>query len=138
MRNAPIQDGTHLETGHPLPVRDNPRPSRDYLVSLRKTLSLALADHDQTHSLKIEINYVPDRLIADANRTDAYFDVLAARPCRGIEELANAIVDDFSNELIPRWIGVALSLRINGVAHMARVEDRQPLWENNALLQRLV
>lgn len=136
-RIALLQDNVHFDTRNPVPARDNPRASRDYVISIQRTLPVILDGFDRPHPLTINIGYVPDRLICDTKHVDAYFDILTARMWCGIEELANAIADDFSNELIPRWTRVILSLQIDGAIHSAHVEDKQPLWENAALLQRL-
>ena len=99
-------------------------------------MPLALPDLKTRRDVNIHIRYVPDRLICDVPRMTPYFSALDGQDWAGIEELANFITDDFSNELIPRWISVSLSLLIDGVAHSTHVMDRQPLWNNPALMQR--
>ncbi|MGK2870803.1 MAG: hypothetical protein ACSLFL_00940 [Alphaproteobacteria bacterium] len=119
-----------------VPTRQNPRTNRDYIISLKKTQSFALLESYPSGDATIEIRFVPDRLICDEKLMEVYFASLAAQACSGLEELANAVADDFSNELIPRWISVDISLSVNGLFLGAHVEDKQPLWNNPALLQR--
>lgn len=117
-------------------VRDNPRSNRDYIISLRKSVTPAITGDGARHPVSIHIRYVPDRLICDMGQMNAYFDFLATQPHCGIEELANAIIDDYSNALIPRWICVEISVPVNGIDQQVCVEDRQPLWNNPGLLNR--
>ncbi|MCH8835488.1 MAG: hypothetical protein IH925_06035, partial [Proteobacteria bacterium] len=51
------------------------------------------------------------------------------------------ILDDINNEVVARWVQVALSVpngALPGVGnHGVMLEDRQPKWDNAALLSRL-
>lgn len=120
-----------------LPLHDNPRPSREYIVGMKTVLMLTQGAQDAATELSIHIRYVPDRLICDSAQMTEYFNSLARLSKDGLEEMANAIADEFNNELIPRWISVKLSLSVDGVLQSAHVEDKQPLWDNPGLLQRL-
>ncbi len=117
-----------------IPTRENPRKNRDYILMLKNVRSFALLGDGVNHELSIKIRYVPDRLICDTRKIESYFSSIASQPCSGLEELANAIADDFSNELIPRWISVDLTVPVNGIVHNTHVEDKQPLWNNPAML----
>jgi len=138
MQAARMPAATHFSHGHKLSARDNPRSSRDYVISIQKRTCVPLSGFDQPQPVKIFLRYVPDRLICDVKHMDAYFVKLAEQPYDGMEELANTIADDFNDELIPRWISVEISVDINDAVLKAHVEDKQPLWENTALLGRLV
>ncbi len=120
-----------------VPTRYNPRTNRDYIILLRKVCPFSFHADGVYNDLTIQIRYVPDRLICDTKQIEVYFNLLASQPITGLEELANAIADDFGNELIPRWISVDLSISVLGILHSTHVEDKQPLWDNSALLQRL-
>ncbi len=115
-----------------LNTRANPRPDRDYRITLRKTR----ADRTGGVWAEITIDYVPDRLICNPAKIAAYYNLLTQQPWSGIEEVANAIIDDFSNELIPRWISVTVAGETDGIVLKAQIEDKQPLWNNPALLGR--
>ena len=119
------------------PVRLNPRVNRDFVVSLKKRMLLAQNDTDVLREVSIHIRYVPDRLIADIPQMAAYFSSFAMENGTGIEECANIIADDFSNELIPRWISVTLSRSVAGIEQSAQVQDKKPLWDNPALMRCL-
>ena len=122
-----------------IPVRKNPRANRDYVIELKTHFALPANPETAGYGLAIRIRYVPDRLIADLQKIKSYYNSLAAHSLDGIEEMANAIVDDFSNELIPRWVGVDVTMtrESDSASGSVHVEDKQPLWENSALLQRL-
>ena len=51
------------------------------------------------------------------------------------------ILDDVNNEVVPRWVQVTVTApgdRAAGVdGHGVMLEDRQPRWDNPALLSRL-
>ena len=122
-----------------IPVRKNPRANRDCVIELKTHFALPPNPETAGSGLAIRIRYVPDRLIADLQKIKSYYNSLAAHSLDGIEEMANAIVDDFSNELIPRWVGVDVTMtrESDSASGSVHVEDKQPLWENSALLQRL-
>lgn len=109
-----------------LAMRANPKPNRDYVVTLHGSVEIG-----SMQSVAVRIRYVPDRLICDAALTAEYFGLINQQAWPGIEELAHTILDDFNNELIPRWISV--NIAAGGGVY---VEDRQPLWDNVNLLHR--
>lgn len=121
----------------PFPVRSNTRAGRDYILSLNKTVTVAQLGSGAACEIDILIRYVPDRLICDTVGMPEYFTKIASRIWDGAEDLANAIADEFSNELIPRWIRVSLTLSVDGIQQSVLVSDKQPLWDNPSLLQRI-
>ena len=127
-------DGARRKT---LRTRSNPKPGRDAVLTLKKdnllVASLPLASNAP---LTVCIYYVPDRLIAEAALTTDYFKLLAQQPWPGVEELAHAVIDDFNNELIPRWISIRITAHLDA-EFSVYMEDRQPLWDNPALLLRV-
>ena len=57
-----------------------------------------------------------------------------------LEHLANAILDDFNNEIVPRWVQLEVSAPFAGDIegeHCVILEDRQPTWSNERLISRL-
>lgn len=119
------------------PTNTNPRINRDFVITLKATIPLVHRDGGVRRDVHVRIRYVPDRLICEVAQMTPYFNALDGHGWASIEELANTIADDFSNELIPRWINVSLSLLTDGIEHSAHVMDKQPLWDNPALIQRL-
>lgn len=104
-----------------LAVAPSPDPRHDYLVGLESIVGDAV----------IVVRYVPDRLVATAESAAGYFAALD--PNFGVEALALMVLDDFNNELVPRWIDVRIE-RDQPLRHWAQVEDRQPGWDNAHVL----
>ncbi len=68
----------------------------------------------------------------------AYLAVLSAGPWQTLEALATTMLDDVNNELVPRWCHVSVTATGDGGEHHAvDAEDRQPAWENAAVLAGL-
>lgn len=104
----------------------NPDPALDYIVTLTASL------HDGSG---VEIRFVPDTQVLDAGCLPAY---LAELPAAGPEARAALVLGDMANELLPRWLRVTLSAAgPAGVRHVVVMEERQPRWDNAALLARL-
>ena len=101
----------------------NPAPKPDYLVKLE----CAVADGP------LRLAYVPDRLVLVPDGLKAYLAALAAEPWDAPEALGLALLADLNDQLVPRWLGVGLG----HTAHRLWLEDRQPNWDNRALLDRL-
>ncbi|MDX1737443.1 MAG: hypothetical protein R3261_04365 [Alphaproteobacteria bacterium] len=110
-----------------LVTEENPNLSIDYLISLSGKLN----DEESA----IRITYVPDKLLLSPDAFEHYLhsfeDDLLAAP----ERLALAILDDFNNELVPRWVQVQVQFHSSN--HQILIEDRQPIWDNAGLLARL-
>lgn len=104
----------------------SPDSRHDFLVELRG---------EPLPGSRLLIRMVPDRLILEASGFAAYL----AHPFDGLsspEALAVAILDDLNNELVPRWVEVTVE-RDDPLPHRVVIEDRQPTWDNPALLARL-
>ena len=58
-----------------------------------------------------------------------------------LEAVAVAVLDDVNNEVVPRWVQVAVSYENADAGererHAVLIEDRQPGWDNPSLLARL-
>lgn len=109
----------------PLASAANPSTRLDYLV----TLSVAV------DAAKIRLRYVPDRLILAPGALAIYaagLDGASSSP----ERLAITVLDDVSNEIVPRWVEVAIEAT-GAERHVVVVADRQPNWSNPALMARL-
>ncbi|MCZ6466802.1 MAG: hypothetical protein O6829_05960, partial [Alphaproteobacteria bacterium] len=89
----------------------------------------------------VGVRYVPDKLIIDPAAFGRYLGALGTLPWESLETVAVTILDDINNEIVARWVQVALSAP-NGAHpgldnHGVMLEDRQPKWDNPALLSRL-
>jgi hypothetical protein len=120
-----------------LATRANPGGNADYVSGLLG--SVPAFGHGKP--TRIGVHYVPDRLIVEPAAFGRYLEALAAREWQTLEELATAILGDFSNELVARWVRVTATApegAWRGVArHEVMVEDRQPGWDNAGLLGRV-
>lgn len=106
----------------------NPGERHDYVVRFRGTA----AGRDGA-PVRIEILYIPDRMILAEGALDAYLGLLAAAPP---EALAIAVLEDINSELVPRWLRVTIGAE-DGDGHAVMAEDCQPGWHNDALVSRL-
>ena len=126
-----------LERRALLVSQGNPDATLDYVSGLKG--KLRAFDHGQ--AARVNIHYVPDRLIVEPAAFGRYLEALTTIEWQSLEELATAISSDFNNELVARWVRVQVMVpegAYPGVgSHEVMVEDRQPKWDNEALLSRL-
>ena len=114
-----------------LATSPNPAPRHDYVVSL--TSRFAATDGK---TLSLELRYVPDRFVMQADSLTPYFDSVSAAGC-GLEEIAIAVLEDVNNEVVPRWIEVSVTADEGGIGRRVTLQDRQPHWDNPPLLARI-
>lgn len=123
------QDRRDLLRGRP-----SPDATRDYVVELERGLTYPGKRVD------IALRYVPDRAVLRLESLEAYFDALGDSPSRPLEEIGAVVLGDVNDCLVPRWIEVrvATSGGDGGIeSHAVLLQDRQPKWDNPALLARL-
>lgn len=111
----------------------NPDRNIDFVSSLSGRLT-ALGG-----SIDVALRYVPDALTVSPAAFTAYLRALEGGDWPSHENLATTILQDVSNELVPRWVQIVTR---RGAAddvseHKILVEDRQPQWNNAALLAHL-
>ena len=115
----------------------NPSGRIDYVVSL----SGPIPGDTPPFPARLSLRYVPDRLILRPDCLKAYLAALRGMEWSALEALAVTVMDDFNNELVPRWILVAIHHDADRVPaidrHAIVLEDRQPRWDNRRLLDRL-
>lgn len=120
-----------------LETRANTRGGLDYVVELEA----AMATSRGGPTASVALRYVPDRLILEAASFARYLEAMAALDIPTLEELSVTIIDDVNNEVVVRWVQVVVSTTSPAAAgiegHSILVEDRQPKWDNKALLSRL-
>ena len=89
----------------------------------------------------VGLRYVPDKLIVDPASLARYLRALSGLTWGSLEALAVTVRDDVNNEVVPRWLQVTVSApegqRLDLGEHSVMLEDRQPRWDNPALLSRL-
>lgn len=111
----------------------NPNARTDYMVMLEGRLNWG-------NGAVVALRYVPDRLILERAAFAAYLTVLGGVAWDNLEHCAATLLEDVNNELVPRWVQVAVTspaASATGVSHAILLEDRQPRWDNSSLLQRL-
>lgn len=127
-----IQDRRNL-----LATNLSPKTNHEIVVELEK---LIFFEEDKSLAC-IRIMYVPDRLILPHQSLQTYLDAISKVPVNSLEELAVAMLDDFINEVLPRWVQINISVQdknaIDRVSGRITVTDRQPGWENSNLLSRI-
>ncbi len=126
-----------LERRSLLVTEPNPDCRIDYLVVLEGRLEGPPPERPVT----VAVRYVPDRQILVAAAFGRYLAALAGTPWPSLEQIGTAVLADVSDQLVPRWVQVAVAApaaSAPGVArHDALLEDRQPTWDNAALLARV-
>lgn len=113
-----------------LRITDNVHQQSEYLVTLREHMA-----HGNSH-VEALIRYIPHHTLLIRDSLPLY---LAQYDDCGwlLESMAAAMLDDFNNELVPRWVHVTLSWQEGEEEHRVTLEDRQPKWDNPSLLSRL-
>lgn len=120
-----------------LQTRPNPGSHLDYVVKLEGRLPPSSGRGQIAVSLK----YVPHRVVLEPAPFGEYLEALGSTAGASLEEIAVAILEDINNETVARWVQVAVAATEEehpGVnTHGVMLEDRQPKWDNPALLSRL-
>ena len=126
-----------LERRKHLKTRANPESKIDYVSALHGTLQ----PFGHGRPTKVRVQYVPDRLIVEPAAFGRYLEAVGGVEWGSLEALATALLGDFSNELVARWIRVVATSpegAYPGIArHEVTIEDRQPGWDNAELLSRV-
>jgi Enzyme related to GTP cyclohydrolase I len=111
-----------------LGTSENLNAKVDYVVILSGTISEAR---------RVDIRYIPDVAILKPESLSTYLVTLGTMNWENLEALGLTILNDLNNELVPRWVQVMVSGTSAGLAHRVTLEDRQPRWDNPALLSRM-
>ena len=121
-----------------LESQTNPDQTRDYVITLSGGMTNKSSD---TRRYDHHIQYVPDRTILVPESLNRYLMELNKQDGISLEEITTAILSDLQNQIVPRWVQVAIKMDIQSldhiVLHQAIVEDAQPGWQNDELLNRL-
>ena len=100
----------------------------EYVVTLSGSVS---------GTCQVEIRYIPDLTILKPITLKTYLGTLSTMNWENLEALGLTILNDLNNELIPRWVQVTVLGTSADMAHRVTLEDRQPRWDNAALLSRM-
>jgi 7-cyano-7-deazaguanine reductase len=120
-----------------LETEANPGIQFDYVVTLQSELTGA----ENVFPARLSLRYVPDRLLLKPACLASYFQEIETITFDNLEQAAVLLMEDFNNELVPRWINMRLNKHTadSGTVqhHEATLEDRQPRWHNARLIERL-
>lgn len=111
-----------------LQTAPNPDLSIDYLSVLKGEAPSAAAT--------VTLRYVPDKLTLPTAAFVRYLAAFDGSMAGSLEEIALAALGDINNEVVPRWVQI-VAARTGAADHQVIIEDRQPKWDNPALLARL-
>ncbi len=111
----------------------NPHRHKSYVVAITQEITL------NQQAYLFGLRYIPDKILLDHQGLANYLEQMLANAPPEAESLAHDILEDVSNEIIPKWIEVNLVQEENKFGQNIRItiEDRQPHWENDKLLNRL-
>lgn len=119
-----------LETT-PNPARRHGEPV-DYLVFYEARLDSIQAF--------LRLTYAPGKLILTPDALQRYLDALDRDSTLPVEALAHVVLDDMNDELVPRWVQIVVEQPAEAgrraLTHRVLVEDREPRWDDPALLAR--
>ena len=118
-----------------LASQPNPGVRRDYVIALAGQTAAPSGEG----ATSVAVRYVPDRITLGAGAFFDYLDGLG-EGWASLEQVAVAVIDDLSNQLVPRWVQVIVTARIGPEElerHEVILEDRQPGWENESIMVRL-
>lgn len=125
-------DRREFLTPHP-----SPGSQLDYVVHLTGNLPGSA----QSAPVAVTVRYVPDKSILEPRSLHNYLKNLKNLDLDSLEAVGVAILDDVNNEVVPRWVQVAISSERRGEnpkeEHGVLLEDRQPKWDNPSLLGQL-
>lgn len=131
-RNETAPDASEMPALHGslLEGRNNPRSGLDYAVMLQGTAPQS--------GCRVRLRYVPDKLLVDSGSFIDYLAALAPADQETPEMLALALLDDINNEIVPRWVQIAVSAEgCDTPVQTVILVDRQPNWDNPAILGTL-
>jgi len=111
----------------------NPYRNKTYTVSVTQEVRL------NQQAYLFGLRYVPDKLLLNHEGLATYLKQKFAGEATKAEILAHDILEDITNHIIPKWIEINLVNEENthGQNIWVTIEDRQPDWQNDALLKRL-
>jgi len=111
----------------------NPYKSKACCVSVLQEITL------DKQMFLLGLRYFPDKLLLDHKGLAAYLGTMVTRDGSKVEALAHSILEDIMDQIIPKWIEITLKQQQNkfGQTVLVTMEDRQPNWQDDALLSRL-
>ncbi len=111
----------------------NPHRHKNYVVAITQEITI------NQQAYLFGLRYIPDKILLNHQGLAGYLEQILTNAPAEPEILAHNILEDVSNEIIPKWIEINLLQEENksGQNILIIIEDRQPHWENDRLLNRL-
>ena len=132
----PITEDERVLRQSSIATTPNPIPQTDYLCHLSGKLTSSGGQ-----STTVDLRYVPDKWILLPAALADYLHALNTPAQEALELTAQLLLDDLNNQLVARWLQIVLTgppePATDIAAHRILLEDRQPQWDNPALLQRI-
>ncbi len=125
---------------------DDVRARRAFLSVLRTNVAEGVSIFNAVFSvgdgdIDIRLRLVANRQTLDPAVLAAYLRLYRNQAQTPLETLAQTILDDINDQLIPYWIEVRLGRKLTAagaqVAHEVKTWDRQPKWDGTEILARL-
>ena len=104
-----------------------PHPRHDAVVTHRARME----------DIEMRLRYIPDRDILMPNSLSDYLKAVEHGAEISLEEMAQTILEDINDQVIPSWLEITLHRSSGHTKHDVRIEDRQPHWQDRGLLDRL-
>lgn len=120
-----------IERQTSLQTSTNPNAGIDYVCALTAQARDGYA--------RVDVRYVPDKLLITTEAFEYYLHSFEHGEVSALESFALAVLDDLNNELVPRWLQIRVTADEKGLdrGHRVMIEDRQPKWDNPALLANI-
>jgi hypothetical protein len=118
-----------------IPLAKNPRTKLDYVITGNLELKNIQIGASGPRTLRLDMRYVPDQdVITGISDLAGYCQHLGQVAWPTLADLGTAIMADFNDVLMPRWLEIRLDLAPEGSIYL---QERQPKWANPTLLSRI-
>lgn len=98
-----------------------------------------IIEEPQAKRLRTTIHFVPDSRIITIADFREYINFTSNLLVNGGQKLLLSLLDDFNDELVPKWIQITLEIKDNNgiISESILIEDRQPGWNDPSITTRV-
>ena len=115
-------------------VTDNTEQRHDYLSMIVEDIEIP-----GVNTVNVVLRYVPDRFVLEVSSWHRYLTAVGSEGPATLEAFAADLLSDASDVIIARWIEIAVTVAgSEGSRQIVVINDRQPGWDNQPFLDRLV
>jgi hypothetical protein len=111
-----------------------PARAAPYLVELERSLACPAISKQP---ILLRLRYMPEKWAITPAHLKRYLAACEKEKPPSLEILGDMLVSDLHNELIPFFLEIELSYEAGGTRHRLLRQERQPDWEDDAILNRL-